>query len=339
MLMIMVVFLHSYNLDTKQMGKILHFEKDFNWFLQTFISNGFTRIAVPLFFIISGYLFVYDKKTAINELRVKIKKRIRTLLIPYLLWTILGLLVYLLLQSIPFSKPFFTNKLIIDYTFLDWVEAIIHKPIPYQLWFLRDLIVMVFLSPVIIFLVKRIKLFYLLAVLVFWILNQDTVFLTSEALLFFSTGIYLSLFQPEILEIKTNKSRGLFILWFLLLFIKTGVGMLEFSQKLELLLLKSSILVGVLSFWLLYDTLTFSFDKIAKQITALSWASFFIYVFHEPLLTIMKKAIFYGLAKDSGSYLLVYFVSPILTIAISILFALILKRYFLIPYKLLTGNR
>lgn len=339
LLMIMVVFLHSYNIDTKQLDRTLYLEKDLNWFMQTFISNGFTRIAVPLFFIISGYLFVYNRKIGINDLRDKIIKRIKTLLIPYLLWTTIGLLVYLILQSIPQSKPFFTNKLIIDYSFLDWVEGIFYKPIPYQLWFLRDLIIMVFLSPLIILLIKRIRYVFLSTTLLFWFFNQDSVFLSSEALLFFSLGISLALYCPEILEKKVNKTMGISILWFLLLFFKTGVEMFGLSEKLELFLLKTAILVGLLSFWMLYDKLAVYSNKIVNQIALVSWTSFFIYVFHEPILTIIKKALFYVLNESSSAYLFVYFFSPILTIAISILTAIFLKRYFSVPYKVLTGNR
>ncbi|MGX7667848.1 acyltransferase family protein [Flavobacterium pedocola] len=339
LLMIMVVFLHSYNIDTKQLDRRLYLEKDFNWFLQTFISNGFTRIAVPLFFVISGYLFVYNRKTGINDLRDKIVKRIKTLLIPYLLWTIIGLLVYLILQSIPQSKPFFTNKLIVDYSFLDWVEGIFYKPIPYQLWFLRDLIIMVFLSPLIVFLIKRIRFVFLFTTFLFWFFNQDSVFLSSEALFFFSSGISLALYCPEILEKKVDKSIGIFILWFLLLFFKTGVGMFGLSQKLELFLLKTAILIGLLSFWALYDKLADYSNKIVNQIALVSWTSFFIYVFHEPLLTIIKKALFSVMNQSLSAYLFVYFFSPILTIAISIMTAVFLKRNFSGPYRILTGNR
>ena len=56
--MVMVVQLHSYNLDIKQFGEPEIIVKDVNWAIQNFISNGLTRIAVPFFFIISGYLFV-----------------------------------------------------------------------------------------------------------------------------------------------------------------------------------------------------------------------------------------------------------------------------------------
>lgn len=51
-------------------------------------------VAVPVFFIISGYFFFYntylfDKETYIK----KLKKRVKTLLIPYFLWNLLPVLL------------------------------------------------------------------------------------------------------------------------------------------------------------------------------------------------------------------------------------------------------
>ena len=58
-LMVMVVFLHSYNVGIKYNTEIVQTNQGINWFLQNTISKGFTIIAVPLFFIISGYLLFF----------------------------------------------------------------------------------------------------------------------------------------------------------------------------------------------------------------------------------------------------------------------------------------
>lgn len=335
--MIMVVILHSYNIDIKQGGKILYFEKGFNWIFQNFISNGITRIAVPLFFIISGYLFILKRKYNFSEFLLKMKKRLRTILLPYLLWTLIGLLFYLILQSFPQSQPFFTKKLIKDYTFLEWLNAIFNEPIPYQLWFLKDLIIMVLLSPIIFFLVKKIKLFFLFAVFLFWIFNQDSIFLKSESLLFFSLGMYLSFFDAIIIEQKTKKVKLYVVLWLLLIILKTAVGFYDYSEIIETLLLKSSILIGVIALWGLYDT-AYKVE-IYNRIFMFSGYSFFLYAFHEPLMTIVKKAFFAGLPKVPASYTLVYLVVPIVVIIISIAIGIFLKRILPAVYNVLTGNR
>ena len=63
-LMGMVVFLHSYNIKIKFASGTGIIKQGYNSFTQDFISNGVTRIAVPLFFTISGYLFFLSMKEA-----------------------------------------------------------------------------------------------------------------------------------------------------------------------------------------------------------------------------------------------------------------------------------
>ena len=46
--MIMVVFIHANNIEVS---------KGHNSFIQTFISDGISRVAVPLFFSVDSYLF------------------------------------------------------------------------------------------------------------------------------------------------------------------------------------------------------------------------------------------------------------------------------------------
>lgn len=58
----------------------------FNWI--------FPRVAVPMFCIISGYLFFQGLNTVDcfkEKYKLKLKSRVKTLLIPYLLWNIIYL--------------------------------------------------------------------------------------------------------------------------------------------------------------------------------------------------------------------------------------------------------
>jgi surface polysaccharide O-acyltransferase-like enzyme len=334
LLMVMVVFLHSYNLDTKGLG-LMDF-KNYNWFIQHFISFGITRIAVPLFFIISGSLFVYDDKVSFAELLIKIKKRARTLFIPFITWSLIGIVFYFTLQQIPQTKLFFTNKLMINYTFFDFINALVYKPIPYQLWFLRDLMVLVILSPIILFLIKKVKVILTAIIFVFWLLNQDTVFLTSEALLFFIFGIIISQDYKFIIN-KTISIKGLPIIWLLILIIQILFEYYNY-KIIALICLKISILIGVPSFWVLYDLLVskYNFEKITEKIT---WTTFFIFTFHEPFLTFIKKITFFLCGKKDLVILMNYFIAPTVTILVSIFLALILRGILPMFYRFLTGGR
>ena len=300
LLIIMVVFLHSYNLDMKQGNALIFVEKDYNWLIQNFISNGITRIAVPLFFLI--------------------------------------LLFYLVMQSIPQSQGFFTKKLIVDYNFTEWLNAIFVQPIPYQLWFLKDLIVMVLISPLIVFAIKKLKILFLSVIFVFWILSQDAVFLTSEALLFFSGGIYLSLYKPESIAFKTSNSYRMFFVWLLILAFKTFLPIFVNNAFLESILLKVSILIGIVAFWWMLDGFVNRFIGNKLFLFGMTF-SFFIYLFHEPLLTIIKKVLFVLLSVSSFTSFIIYLVAPLITILLCVFVGVILKSKINFIYRLATGNR
>lgn len=52
-----------------------------------FSANGIARLAVPTFFLISGYFYFYHLKGWSKFVYIdKLRKRLHTLLIPYLLW-------------------------------------------------------------------------------------------------------------------------------------------------------------------------------------------------------------------------------------------------------------
>jgi surface polysaccharide O-acyltransferase-like enzyme len=335
-LMIMVVYLHSYNIDTKQGGQILELPKDLNWFIQSYISYGITRIAVPLFFIISGYFFVFDNKNSVADISMKIRKRMKTLVIPYVFWAVFGILIYLILQSVPQSQQFFTKQLIKDYTFLQWLDAILVNPIPYQLWFLKDLIVLVVLSPILLYLLKKLKLFFLAIILPFWLTNSDTVFLTSEALLFFTSGLYIGFYRANLISLVSNTKISLLIVWFLIVALKVYAGFAD-HEIVALILLKTSILIGVPAFWLSYEL--WASDGFRKTMSKFAQYSFFIYVFHEPMLTMIKKGMFSPLAKVPSTYLIIYFVAPIMAIGISVITAIIFNKIFPKLYNIVTGSR
>ena len=89
-----VVFIHfnvlSDNLAVRGTGNAEHFP---TWLVCMFnlFSEVLPRIAVPLFFIISGYLF-FRSGFMIRTYTDKLRRRVRTLLVPYILWNLLYLI-------------------------------------------------------------------------------------------------------------------------------------------------------------------------------------------------------------------------------------------------------
>lgn len=106
--MLMVLLLHSWNLETTLPGSTHHVNDLFNIYVQNTIS-GLCQTAVPFFFCISGYLFFFGFVPGHGSFQEKIKKRFRSLILPYLIWCAVTMLTVQLLQWAPGGKSFFTQ--------------------------------------------------------------------------------------------------------------------------------------------------------------------------------------------------------------------------------------
>ena len=125
--MVMVVFLHSYNVVVNLNTQNIELNRGYSSFFQDFFSQGITRIAVPLFFLISGYLFFLNIKGAPGEFISKFKKRLKTIVLPYLFWSVWGLLLFFILQTLPQSKNFFTASISGFLSFFSFIFYLIFK--------------------------------------------------------------------------------------------------------------------------------------------------------------------------------------------------------------------
>ncbi len=140
--MVLLVFVHGYNLNNRYMQPwtIVEEQITFNTFTQYLLANGLFRFRIPMLFAISGYLFALHDDQPYGK---RISKRMRTLLLPYFLWSIIGLLIAVLFTQFditrevvyqthlqPYGHPFS------EYSADEWVTAII-RPTSFQLWFFK----------------------------------------------------------------------------------------------------------------------------------------------------------------------------------------------------------
>lgn len=112
-LAVAVVFIHS--LGTLPLDDVSVMQADplsgmslYNW-LRIFGSHVVTHIAVPTFFVISGFLFFRNmQRWDVRAYRKKLKSRFRSLLVPYLCWNALAFLWIVVLKLAAFvvkGKP------------------------------------------------------------------------------------------------------------------------------------------------------------------------------------------------------------------------------------------
>ncbi|MEE0804670.1 MAG: acyltransferase [Prevotellamassilia sp.] len=191
-LIIGVVMIHVWWISTKGCESPQLYEVTYYLFKQIL-----ARIAVPMFFMFSGFLLFnkcvcYTPKIYLQ----KIKSRIWTLLIPYLIWNLI---------TIVFENGLISN--IDDFLRAFWnlrIEPMSGAttptyPIAIQFWYIRDLMVLVLFSPVIYWLVKKFNVGLIITLGILWIFNwwYPISGFCITAVFFFSLGSYFSIHKKS----------------------------------------------------------------------------------------------------------------------------------------------
>ncbi|WP_262901972.1 acyltransferase family protein [Pinibacter aurantiacus] len=339
---IMVVYIHAFNVQVNMATGVDVVQRGYNSFIQDFISHGIADFSVPMFFVISGFLYFMNIKTgAASEFIQKYKKRFETVVLPYLIWSVFGILLFLLLQSIPSVRIFFAQKVMIkDYSLSDWMDNIFINPVQYQFWFLRDLIVLIALSPVIYYVIKYLKLFGVIVFLVIWLLDAQLIIMKTVSLFFFGLGSFLSIQKIDIEKLSLKKfSMVIVIVWIALICLRTIFTYESYWNYWLYVLHAFIMLLGVVTIWSLYDKLVGATDISKMKLYSLFQYTFFIYAAHEPALTICKKILTFALGRTQPVSLAIYFVAPVLVIVTMIGCGFLFKRAAPAVYAVITGGR
>jgi fucose 4-O-acetylase-like acetyltransferase len=340
--MIGVIYIHSY--DT-----VIHYSTgslgtaDLNGVtncIRILISEGIARAAVPLFFLMSGYLFFATFHASGQTYCKKIGSRLRSLLIPFLFWNLVVLVFMAVVQSIPAIQPYFTGtgKKIIEYGGYDFFYAFFglqSYPIAYHFWFLRDLMLLVLLTPVIAPIVRFIPIPFLLAVYGCWVTESWPIFAPGAVgVLFFSAGALCGIKNLNLFAF--DRFGPAIILVGLSLLV---ADVIWYESWFNVYLHRTGLIVGVLA--ILYATKpVLRCEGLSTTLVALGSASFFVYAAHEPLLRIVRLLAFNYVPLDGGyTMLALYLFIPILVITLLVwchrLLAVLCPR----QLSLVTGGR
>jgi len=309
--------------------------------IQYYISQGLAKFRVPMFFILSGYFFVAAVFKSGNTFHTQLIKRLRTVALPYLLWSFFGLLFYAIMQWPASMRDFFPNNQVWGLSPLEVLRKILFDPIPYQLWFLRDLMVLFVLSPLIQKAVRTLGIVALVPALLTWLFEIDLVVLGNESLPFYMTGAWLALRGPSEEPALGHRERlAIVVGWLLLLAVKTMLVVFNAADVAVIRQLHHlAVFWGLVAVWVGYDLLVKDQDVREFSIYPLTRFSFFLYVSHEPLLTVVKKTLFMLPGHGALKALMVYFVAPTITIATCFAMADLLLRHVPGVFGILTGGR
>lgn len=332
-------------------------------YILNFICFALPSIIVPLFFFISGFLFFYGKDFDVNLYVKKLKTRVRTLLIPFILWNIIAFL-NMAWRMIPCLSPLFPNAYKTEFRFslirmfntlfynnrynsvlvppmeegID-VAAILPAPMDVPMWYVRDLMLMVLFSPLIYWLLKKGGIWYVIIVGIissFLILPDGYywVFL-STALFFFSWGAYYSVHKKSFVDSMRR-------FWYMpLVFLCLAIvdAWPKNTESLHLYIHSMSQFAGVIS-----AIVVMSYLVEKKSVTinpVLAGCSFFVYALHMLILTDIGKLLLIVFHLPDNTYVMFAFnfLVPAITCLLCISLYVLLKRYLPKVCNILTGGR
>jgi peptidoglycan/LPS O-acetylase OafA/YrhL len=329
--------------------------------ISTFLSKNMSLFAVSLFFAISGYLVA--KKTDCGQTdgwySTILKKRMRSLGIPYLIWCTVYSLTYL-----PFTLlgNHVAGRSLLHNTYLHEPALSIANfgrlygldlwglPVAGTMWYVRNLLLLFLVLPLIFPVIRRrvAGLTYLFILFILYLIQDwfpDSIWQVLESgfsirgLFYFPLGIYLALHpvSPDRFRIVRKLlpfiwAGGCVIVTCHMLY---GEGKdLAFYQ----VLMKLITFAGVGAAWVLYDMVP-AYRRMGTL--SVTKDSFFLYASHYLIIA----TLFSGKIQDimigklHVPELAFYCLKFLVTMTICLVTAEILKRYFPRIYGFLTGGR
>lgn len=309
-MIVLVTFAHSY-------GKVAEgfsfMSSDWNTyeFLKLLMSQTLVKVAMPVFFIMSGYLFFANvAKLDANTYKRKMMRRLKTLLVPYLIW---NLLMAVKLKT--FSWSVFWAYWVPAGRQIDWFghEQLMTAPANMPLWFLRDLMVVSLLTPIIYLLVKKTG-YWLMAVLTILYLSGVCAFipgLSAYAIYFFTFGAFFSIRKMDLVVILKRfewYAYGLSVLF------ATSM-LLTYHTSFFSSIMLCSRLVGAVAVFCLTSRILSSTTKRLPSVVCDS--AYFIYLAHYVFFFSFIDTAFFTILGTSIPALSVhYLLAPLLKVAI-----------------------
>lgn len=264
-LILLVTYAHSYSSEVS------------GYWMRLLTGQMLSKLAVPVFFLMSGYFFFRQLETWSWVIyRQKLRRRLMTLLLPYVVWNLMMAIKLGRFSWRMFWAYWTTSGMQTDWLGQNhWMTAPVNLP----LWFLRDLMVMIFLAPIIYWvfsfrcwrwpLIVGLTVLYLSGIGAFALPG-----LSMYAVFFFSIGACIRLSGTSLLSVAlrlrwpTISASVVLALAMLLTY-----GSLQFSSWMLAFRLTGSLAVIVFTF----DLLTLSSQRLPVVVCD---ASYFVYLAH-----------------------------------------------------------
>lgn len=270
-------------------------------------------IAVPCFFCLSAYLFF--RNFNISKYPSKIKSRIKSLVVPYLFWSSIFLIYTIIITNISWIKELNTILDPIQYDITSFIKYIILAKYDGPLWYIKILFLLCLISPILYYLINKLKKANLGIVCIIFLLNLY--FEPSYYGFLYWFPLYYLIAYLTINKIDKNYPSGW---WLYLLYIVLFILAVLFPLNYQVNYLYKMFL----PFPLIILFLRFKFlEKEPKEITK---HSFIIYCTHNAIAVAIKRIIILFIGNNPILMLFLQLITCILTLLfIYIVITLLIK--------------
>lgn len=326
--------------------------------------NVIASAAVPTFFFISGYLYFLNiDQFTWNTYRQKTRKRLHSLIIPYLLWNLLAFLCIVIKLAIKVTMHRIPSKDLTNYVsssswhifwdygrwgemqnLLGWTK-VCTGPVDIPLWFLRDLIIVSLAAPIIYWMIKKLRFVAILGLFAIYASSIGYIIqgLSPTAFFFFGLGAYFSLNNIDVVSFASKIKYSLWIVFAFMLIPciyydspNTMIGDAIHPFLITPLVLLAFVLVSAIRS-----------ERIKEWTKRLNSSCFFIYAAHMMMcfiffspVTLSQKLFLRILPfENSLCHWISYLLTAILTTTICVILYYLAERFIPRTCKVLSGNR
>ena len=297
--------------------------------LQYRVTPELIRVNIPGFLMLSGYLF-YRNFTP-DQLAGKWKRRVHSLLIPYLLWNALYYAAYLAASYLDVMQGII-NRTGLAFTLSGALRAIVKYEFNPVFWFMYQLLWLVLLAPVLYFFLKGVRrgALFLAALTAAVFAGVSLPELNLDALLYYSAAAYAALHLRNAAEAPWNRRR-----------FACGAALLALGLLISRPYYTDYFVPGIVfyqlfasvGFWLMVP------EKRLGKIRPVMTMTFFIYAFHFVPVRFLNKAAALLFPGNEAVCLALFALMPLIAVLCCRLAAGLLSRFLPRAFGVLSGGR
>lgn len=294
-------------------------------FVKAFFSHGLFRATVPVLTCISGYLLF--RSSLDTQFASLVKKKVKSLLIPMLLWNLpLVVALYLIQANGILGHSFSAQLYPFDaFTFLDKTFGLLTVPVNFPLNFLRDLFVLCLLAPVFGVMLRHTPWAGLIAVTVIFWFNIDSYLILRPTMpINFYMGGLVAVMSWRMTKLDTFAWASL-------------AALIVCCALIVILEIEDRRWFRVVSPVLVWSASVFIVDTaLGRLFKKLSPAAFLIFLAHGPLLLLFW--ILYQRIQTAVPYEVFWLSTPFVVVLLCLSTRAFFLKYFPALYGLFVGR-